>query len=551
MMLSRGKFLATLSVCLATIVSIMIVGCDRVLPVDKASEESHLIMGNGSDPATLDPSLCTGTLEYKILNALFEGLVCADTKTLAIKPAVANEWEISNDGLRYKFKLNPNAKWSDGKKVSAKDFEFAWKRTLNPTIGSEYAFMLFVIKNGRAYNSGTIKDSNKVGVKAVDENTLVIELEKPTPYFLSLLYMPAYFPLPEHILRKFNAHNTRIADWTKPNNMVSNGAFTLKKWSINDSVVVEKNKLYHASDKIFLNKITFLPIQNINTEDRAFRAGQIHITDSIAPSRIDNIRKYAPKTLQQNKWIGTYYYQINATRPPLNNPKVRKALAMSIDRNAIIKSFLKAGQPPAFAFIPEGCGNYKTKESAKIKEDIATAKKLLAEAGYPNGKNFPTIRITYNTSEQHKPIAEAIQQMWKDNLGITAELYNLSWPAYLSARRNKDFDVARSSWIGDYASPETFLEIFLSDSGLNHSGYKSKSFDEKIKKSQLAKTDEERFKLLAEAEAELLDQLPIIPIYFYSKVFRISEHVQGWHSNIIDYHNYHNVKLKKKGTQND
>ena len=546
-----GIFQTAISICLTIIISATLTGCDRITPVDKATKEAHLILGNGSDPATLDPSLSTGTIEHKILNALFEGLVCADSKTLEVKPAVADTWEISPDGLQYKFKLNPNAKWSDGKKVSAKDFEFAWKRTLNSIIGSEYAFMLFALKNGRAYNSGKLKDSNQVGVKAIDENTLLVELEKPTPYFLSLLYFPAYFPLPEHTLRKFNAHNSRIADWTKPNNMVSNGAFTLKKWNINDSIVVEKNNLYHARDKIFLNKITFLPIQNINTEDRAFRAGQMHITESIAPSRLDNIRKYAPQTLRQDKWIGTYYYQINSTRPPLDNPKVRKALAISIDRSAIIKSFLKAGQPPAFALIPEGCGDYKTIESAKIKEDIATAKKLMAEAGFPNGKNFPTIRITYNTSEQHKPIAEAIQQMWKDNLGITAELYNLSWPAYLAARRNKDFEIARSSWIGDFASPETFLEIFLSDSGLNHSGYKSKTFDKKIEQARLAKTEEERFKILSEAEAEILEQLPIIPIYFYSKVFRISEDVEGWHANILDYRNYHNVKLKKKGVQND
>ena len=436
--------------------------------------------------------------------------------------------------------------WSDGKKLSAKDFEFGWKRTLSPTLGAEYASMLFVIKNAKAYNTGALKDYDKVGIHALDDTTLEVELEKPTPYFLSLLYHVAYFPLPQHVLEKFGADTSRDAQWTKPNNIVSNGAFTLKKWSINDRIEVVKNPKYRAKEKIFLNKIVFLPIQNINTEDRAFRAGQMHITESIAPSRLDNIRKTAPQTLRQDKWIGTYYYLINSNRKPLDNPNVRKALSMAINRQAIINSFLKAGQPPAFAFIPEGCANYKTNDSAKISENINQAKKLLADAGFENGKNFPTIKITYNTSEQHKPIAEAIQQMWKEHLGINAELYNLSWPAYLSARKTKDFDIARASWIGDFASPETFLEIFQSESGLNHTGYSNKDFDKCLALARASKTDELRFKHLAEAEAILLNDLPIIPIYFYSKVFRISPLVEGWHSNILDYRNYHNVKLQKR-----
>ena len=545
MLLSRGKVFA-LILCVFTSTLFLCACGQRETPAEKFAQEDCLVLGNGSDPATLDPSLATGTTEYKILNSLFEGLVTANTATLKIEPAVARTWEISDDGLKYTFKIDPKSKWSDGKQVSAKDFEFAWKRILSPQLGAEYASMLFVIKNAKDYNTGILKDSNKVGVRAIDNFTLEVELEKPTPYFLSLLYHFAYFPLPQHILKKFNADTTRDAQWTKPQNMVSNGAFTLKKWSINDRIEVVKNQKYRAIDKIFLNKIIFLPIQNINTEDRAFRAEQLHITESIAPSRLDNIRNTALQTLRQDKWIGVYYYQINSSRPPLDNPKVRKALSMTINRQAIINSFLKAGQPPAFALIPEGCGAYKTKESAKITEDINLAKKLLSEAGYPNGKNFPTIRITYNTSEQHKPIAEAIQQMWKEHLGINAELFNLSWPAFLSARRTKDFDIARASWIGDYASPETFLEIFQSQSGLNHSGYANKLFDENFELARASKTDEMRFKHLADAEAQLLDDLPIIPIYFYSKVFRISPLVEGWHSNILDYRNYHNVKLRKR-----
>ncbi len=520
-------------------------GCAEREPIaEKAAREGRLIVGNGTDPATLDPSFATGTTEVKILNGLFEGLTRADSSTLKIQPAVAQTWEISKDGLTYTFKIDPLAMWSDGQRVSAKDFEFAWKRTLAPTLGAEYASMLFPIKNARAYNSGTLKDASKIGVKAVDDNTLQVQLEKPTPYFLSLLYHTSYFPLPERVLKKFNAHTTRNADWTKPKNIVTNGAFTLKKWSINDRVVIKKNPKFRDAKNIFLNEIVFLPISNINTEDRAFRAGQLHVTESVAPQRLESIKRDSPTTLRKDDWIGVYYYLINSTRPPLDNPKVRKALAMSIDRRAIIDAFLKAEQPSALSFIPNCAQDYALSNSAKIRENVVEAKRLLAEAGYPNGKNFPNIRITYNTSEQHKPIAEAIQEMWKKHLGINAELYNLSWPAYLSARKNRDFEIARASWIGDYAAPESFLEIFTSDSGLNHSGYANKYFDETLENARNATSNQKRFEYIAKAETQLLEDLPIIPIYFYSKVFRISPLVEGWHANILDYRNYVGVKLK-------
>ncbi len=519
----------------------------RETPAEKAAEDGVLILGNGADPASLDPSLATGTCEAKILNGLFEGLVCADQKDLSILPAAAESWEIFDGGLGYRFKIDPRAKWSDGSRVSAKDFEFAWKRTLSPELGSEYASLLFPIKNARAYNSGKEKNPDKVGVRAIGDGILSVRLEKPTPYFLSLLYHCAYFPLPRRTLAKFGAERSRGGVWTKPGNMVCNGAFKLEKWSINDRVVISRNPEYRAGEKIFLNKIVFLPVSNINTEDRAFRAGQMHITESVAPSRLAEIRALAPETLRSDRWIGVYYYAVNTSRPPLDNPDVRRALAMSIDRRAIIDSFLKAGQPPALSLVPGGCGGYELPDSAKMRENVAEARRLLAKAGYPGGKNFPAITITYNTSEQHKPIAEAVQQMWRKNLGVRAELLNLSWPAYLDARRRGDFDIARASWIGDYAAPESFLEIFRSDSGLNHSGFSDKSFDEKLGKARSAKSEKERFEILAEAEAELLQNAPIIPIYFYSRVFRISPLVKGWHANILDYRNYAGVKLEKRG----
>lgn len=546
MKLGGGKFFAFFAVCAAAL-SILCTACaPRKTPSETAAENGALLIGNAADPSGLDPSLTTGSGEYKILCGLFEGLVRADTKTLAAQPAAAKSWSVSDDGLKYVFEMDENAKWSDGSRVSAKDFEYAWKRILNPALGAEYASMLFVVKNAQNYNAGKIS-ADEVGVRAIGEDILEVRLERPVPYFTSMLYHNAFFPLPRKTLEKFGATTRRDTRWTRPQNMVCNGPFVLEKWSINDRVALRRNPHFRAKERIHLNRVEFLPISNINTEDRAFRAGQLHITDSVAPSRLPQALKTAPETVRRDKWLGVYYYLVNTKNPPLDDPRVRRALAMSIDRRAIVDTFLKAGQDAALSFVPDGCDSYLLPKGKKLSENVAAARRLLSEAGYPDGKNFPTIRITYNTSEQHKPIAEAVQQMWRKNLGINVELYNLSWPAYLSARRNGEFDIARASWVGDYAAPENFLDIFLSTSGLNHSGYKNPAYDAKIERARTAKTAAERLGLLAEAEALLLSETPIIPIYFYSKVYRISPLVKGWHANLLDHHNYLDVRLEPSG----
>lgn len=517
---------------------------ERETPAEKAAEEKILLIGNAADPATLDPTLATGVTESKILNGLFEGLVTADTSTLEVKPAVAKSWEISEDGLTYTFYLDEKAKWSDGSRVTAGDFVFAMRRAVNPVMGSEYVSMLMPIKNARKIASGETKDFSILGATAISDDILKIELEEPVPYFLSMLYHGIYFPLPQKTLEKFGAAENRDALWTRPQNMVSNGPFTLAKWNINDKVSIRKNPLYRDAESIKINGVDFFPISNINTEDRAFRAGQLHITESVAPTRMDAIKRDMPQNLRRDDWLGVYYYLINTRRPPLDDARVRKALALAIDRKAIIDTFLKAGQNPATSFVPQNCDGYVLDGESKIHEDIAKAKKLLAEAGYPGGKGFPNIRLTYNTSELHKPIAEAIQQMWKKNLGVTVEMYNLSWPAYLAARREGDFDIARASWVGDFAAPESFLQVFESDSGLNHSGFASKKYDELIKEAADSKSRAGRLEKLAAAERELMDAMPVMPIYFYAKVYLISPDVKGWNANLLDYHNFKNVRLE-------
>ncbi len=533
-------------VCALVLGALMAAGCARKSAADDAAERGIMLAGNSVDPSTLDPNLATGLSEAKILHALFEGLVGADTKTLAPIPAAAESWEISEDLKTYTFKIREGAKWSDGRPVEAEDFVFSYRRALNPKLGAEYAGMLFILKNARKLNSGKMTDFSKLGARA-ENGRLVLELERPMAegFLLAMLSHTVFSPLPRHALEKFGAAESRSAEWTKPGNMVSNGPYTLEYWSVNDKVCVRKNPLYWDRENVLLNGVDFLPIGNINTEESAFAAGQLHLTDSIAPARIAHIRETAPETLLETPWLATYYYILNTRTPALHDPRVRKALGLSIDRRAIISNFLKGPQKPAYSLIPDGCGGYEAQDFQK--ENIAEARRLMKEAGYENGKYFPKIKISYNTSEQHKPIAEAIQAMWKKNLGVESELYNLSWPAYLHSRRSRDFCVMRASWVADFNAPESFLEMFLSDSGLNHSGFKSADFDAEISRAHNAKGEAERMKALRGAEKILFDSAPIIPIYFYAKVCRISPHLKGYSMNAIDHQNYKGVWLEPQG----
>lgn len=536
----RGGLILVFCVALCAALS----ACSKTsTQAEDAARRGVLLMGNSADPESLDPALATGFSEMRILNALFEGLVRADTKTLEPKPAVAKSWKISDDGLHYTFFLDPRAKWSDGEPVLARDFVFAWRRALNPSIASEYASMLYSVKNARAIAKGEERDFSKLGVRAPDAQTLEVELERPCGYFVSTLYNAVFFPLPQRVLEKFGADKFPNAVWTKPENIVSNGAFVLEKWRINDKVRVAKNPLFRDADAVKLNAIEFFPISNLNTEDRAFRAGQLHITDSVCPHRVGNILRENPAILRRAPWLGVYYYLFNTRVKPFDDWRVRKALSLAIDRRAIIDSVLRSGQSEAYAFVPDGCGGMHTSDEIEKSGDVRRARELLAQAGYPDGRGFPKIRITYNVSEQHKPIAEAVQNMWRKNLGIEAELYNLSWPAYLAARRARDFEVARASWVGDFAEPENFLDLFSSGNPLNHSGWKNADFDALLSRASRAKTKSGRLKLLRDAEVLMTSRAPVMPIYFYSKVYLISPMLKNWDSNLLDYHDYKGVYL--------
>lgn len=505
-----------------------LLGCEEGINATKSAKDKILLMGNSADPATLDPSLSTGLSEAKIIYALFEGLVSADESTLEIIPAQAESWEISKDKKTYTFKIREDAKWSNGDDVRAEDFIYSFRRILEPSLGAEYANMLYAIKNAEALNKGKLLDFSMLGVKAISEKILQIELEKPKADFLNFLYHTSYMPLHKKSLESFDALTKRHTRWTRPENIVTNGAFTLDKYSINDEVVVIKNPKYWDADNIKLNAIRFLPITNINTEDRAFFANQLHLTDTVSPQRLEAERKAPTNTLKSQDWYGSYYYIFNTQKEPLNNPLVRKAINLAINREEIVNSVLKKAHRTAYNFVPDS--NLYTKSDI---ENIAKAKKLLKQAGYENAKGLPEITLTYNSSEQHKAIAEGLQEMLRKNLGIKITLYNMSWPAYLDARRNKEFEITRASWVADYNSAENFLINFTSNSPLNHGSWQSKAFDDAMSQEDYKK-----------AEEILMQEDALIPIFFYKRNFL--QHPQlNWASNLLDYHNYKRASFKE------
>ena len=401
--------------------------------------------------------------------------------------------------------------------------------------------MLYSMKNAEAFNTSKIKDFSKVGSRVVDQRVLEITLENATPYFLSLINHYTWYPVHIPTVEKHGPISQRGNKWTKPGNFVGNGPFKLKEWRLNDVVIVEKNPTYWDADSVKLNEIHFYAIDQANTEERSFRAGQLHNIYTMPLGKIDRYKRDYPDLIKIEPYAGTYFYRINVTKPPTNNPLVRRALAMAIDREAIVKSVTRGGQLAGNFFTPPGTGGYTSR--AHIPSNVEKARNLLAEAGYPNGENFPKLEILYNTQEGHRRIAEAIQEMWKKSLNIDITLVNQEWKVFLAAQRQIDYQICRAGWIGDYVDPNTFLDMWTSWSQQNQTGWSSEEYDGLIREASRTQNMKARLELFQEAEAILMDEVPIIPIYIYTRVYALHPSVKGWFANILDHHPYKSIWL--------
>lgn len=524
--------------------AVLVAGCGKPeSPVDVGNREQILYLGNKSEPQDLDPHTVEGTGEHKILMSLLEGLAAEDPKTLEPVPGTAERWEISEDGLVYTFYIRESARWSNGDKLTAHDFVNSYKRLLTPSLGSRYAYMLYPIRNAREFHQAALTDFAEVGVKALDAVRLQITLSHPTSYFLSMVAQHyTFWPVHLPTIEKFGDPYLPGNPWTRPGNFVGNGPFALAEWKIGEVVRVVKSETYWDKEIVRLKEIHFKPIESLDAEERAFRAGQLHLTYEVPLSKIPVYRKDDPDLIRIDDYLGTYLYRLNTTRPFLKDVRVRKALSMTVDREAIVGNITRAGQLPAYTVTPPDTAGYNSAARAEYDPDKARA--LLAEAGYPGGAGFPKMSILYNTSEAHKSIAEAIQQMWKKELGIDTELVNQEFRVYLDTEHSMDYDVSRGGWIGDYPDPYTFLGTFASWSDNNRTGWKNEDYDRLLTESEQTVDPARRYALLQEAERLLLEDAPLIPIYIYTRVYLIQPSVKGWHPTYLDHHPYKHVYLE-------
>ncbi len=518
-------------------------GCTkRETRVAVGNREQTFHIGNGGEPSDLDPHTAIGEIEHDIMLALFEGLVNGDPKTVDPIPGVAERWDISDDGLIYTFHLRKNARWSNGDPLTAHDFYNSYQRALMPSLGNQYSYMLFPVKNAEEFNTGKISDFSQVGFKVLDDHTLRIILQSPTPYFLSLIIHNSWYPVHLPTVEKFGKIDDRNNRWTRPQNFVGNGPFVLKEWKVNSHILAEKSSTYWDAAKVKLNKIYFYPTESSDTEERMFRAGQIHTTRECPQPKIQVYKATKPHLIETYPLLSTYYYRINVTRPPLNDKRVRQALTMAIDRKAIVENITRGGQIPAYNLTPPGTGGYNCE--AAFSENIDKARKLLAEAGFPDGKNFPKFELLFNTLESHRAIAEAIQQMWMKNLNVEVTLRNEEWKVYLDSTHRMDYFITRAGWGGDYADPNTFLDLMMTGGGNNETGWSNLEYDRLIKAAGATRDQKQRFAAFQKAEAILLDEVPIIPIYFYTRSRLIQPSVKGYYGNLLDQHSFQSVYLE-------
>ena len=501
--------------------------------VAQGNRDGILHYGNGSEPQGLDPHVVTGVPENKLIRALFEGLAVKNPYTLEPEPGVARSWDISDDGKVVTFNINPEARWSNGDPVTAHDYVWSWDRALNPAMGNLYAYMLYPIVNAEAYAKGDITDFSQVGVKALDDLTLQVTLSAPTPYFIQLMDHYSTFAVHRATIEKHGKATSRFTQWTRVENMVNNGPSNHQEWKLNRRIVVEKSETHWDRDNVKLNGFVFYPTENVVSEERMFRVGQLHYTGTVPLEKIPVYEAMENSPYVQAPYLGTYFFLLNTNRPPLDDVRIRWALSLAIDRDKLNQTVLQNSNVPAYSITPPGTLGYDPPKLFDYEPD--KARRLLAAAGFPDGAGWPGIELIYNTSESHRKIAVALQQMWKDELNIPVTISNQEWKVYLDSVTQMNFDIARRGWIGDYVDPNNFLDLYLSGGGNNNPGFADPRYDEMILQlAPQAKTREERYRIFYEAETMLMEQMPILPIYTYTSKHLIHPSVKGLPSNLMD-----------------
>ena len=497
------------------------------------AQEQVLHRDNGEEPTTLDPHLARGVPSAHILRDLFEGLT-AESPNGRVIPGAAIRWNISRDGKTYTFYMRREARWSNGDPVTAEDFVYGLRRSASPATASNYAQVLLPIANAAEVLSGALP-VDQLGVTAINEYILQIKLKGPTPYFLGLLNHSSTYPVHRPSLMKYRSA------FSRPGNLVSNGAYVLKDWVVRSRIELTRNENYWDADNVILERVVYHPIEDQSTASKQFRAGKLQWTDGVPNNQFKWLQKHYSDELVISPWLGSYFFGYNVTREPfIENPNLRLALALALDRDLLTEKVTQFGEQPSYTLVPPGIGEFVSPlpewanwSQAERNEE---ARRLYAGAGYSEDKPL-RFEIRYNTGENNKKMALAAASLWKQILGVQATLVNEELKVFLHNREQKVLtQVFRAGWIGDYADPYGFLELFRTGHGRNDYGYSNELYDSLLEEIAAERIPARRRRMMYEAERILLAELPFIPVYAYVTKRLVSPRLRGWESNVMDHH---------------
>lgn len=521
-----------------------LIGAAALLPAQAAPEvlaaEQVLRIGNGPEVETLDPHRAQGVSAANVLRDLYEGLIGED-RSGDLLPGAAARWDISEDLLSYTFHLRADARWSNGDPVVAEDFVAGLRRSVDPKTGSNYSQILAPVENAEAVIEGKLPPT-ALGVEAVDALTLRIRLKGPTPYLLGLLTHASTYPIHRPSLAQYGDQ------FAQPGQLIGNGAYRLVERVVQSHLTLERNRHYWDDAQTHLMRVLYINTEDASSEFKRFRTGELDWTSGVPSNQTQWIRQNLSESYRVSTYLGVYYYGLNLRQPPFkDNPKLRRALTMAIDRDVITGKVVGAGEQPAYSWVPPGVSGYRgavpewagwTRE-----QRLAEARKLYAEAGYSKDQPL-NVEIRYNTSEDHKKIATVIAAMWKQWLGVRTQLINEEWKVYLQNRNlGARTQAYRAGWIGDYNDANTFLEILQSRHGLNDTGWSSPAYDALLQQAAVEPDRDKRENQMHQAEKILLEELPVIPLYFYVTDRLVAPYVVGWEGNIMDHHHSKHLRI--------
>lgn len=526
-MLSPSPLIRLLS---ATVLLTLVAGCSRTAPIETARAENLLLITVGPEPSTLDPHRCTGSPESFIMGALWEALIDWDESATGFVPAAASSWDISADGRIYTFHLRPDAKWSNGEPVTAQDWQQSLIRWITPAMAAELGNFADPIVGAFAFRTGENSDPTSVGIRAVDTYTLEIKLREPDVMFLDRLTNYPWYPVHRPSIEAAGGFYNPMANFLRPGVLVSNGPFIMTEWKFGQYVEVQRNPHYHGEAK--LNGIRFIAMDNQDTAERAFRSGQMHITEGVPASKVDVYRDANDPALLIYPRVGTRFLSLNTERAPFDDIRVRRAFALTLNRQQLIDVVLRTGGRPAYGFVGPIKGKYEP--TLMLEESIDEARHLLAEAGYPDGAEFPPVEYLYNTLDRNRQVAEALQQMWKSALNVEVSLRNEEWKVFLDTRKRGDYQISRSGWLPFSPEPAELYELNSGWSDSNETNWSDPEYDRVLNAARREMDTAKRYPLYHRLDEILLRDQPVIPFGYYARTRLVHPSVEGWPANHME-----------------